>query len=732
MVRGHRVVMVEMYPVQYSPGTGRLSVYSEMQVRINLRGSDMAATRAGFARYRSVPFDESYRGSLLNRENLEFQIEGQPALPIGYLVIVGDTYYNGTLPLVDWKHKKGFVTTVTKTSQIPGGPTADNIRAYILDAYNNWPIPPTYVLLVGDSDVIPGFTGSSSRMITDLNYSTMNPEDIFPDVMIGRFPVASTANIATMVEKVMDYEQVAWSQGYAWAQKGYFMASDDPFNHRTAEGTHNYCMALARANGMTCDSLYDYYGTGTPIATAVNSGRSMAIYSGHGSNTSWGGPSFNQSNVRALTNLDKYPLVCSHACNTGNFSTGECFGETWVREDDKGAIAFWGSAPSTYWDEDDILQRRMFDEIFDSSLTWLGGMMDKAKYDLWVNYGGGGRSTYYYQAYNLFGDPSMDLFTLVPATLNVSYPAEFVIGQTQFTVTVAGVAGALVCSYTSDFSVFETGYTDAMGKVVLHPDPVTTGTLYITVTAHNRAPHQGSVPIISPSGPYVQYVAHRIDDDNSGTSVGNSSAVPNPGETVELPVLVKNFGVQTALSVVGTLSIPGGDPYVTITDATETFGNIVAGDSIWTPDDFDFVVSSSCPHAHPVNFRLTLTGTNGSWTSDFSVLVSGVTITATPDQTSVPRGGSLGLTLDIYNHTSSALSVDRWADVYLPDGSPYSRNPVIGPTNVSIPGLGTVSAHINRRVPRRAELGDYTLCGRTGTYPGSMVDEDCFTFTVTP
>jgi hypothetical protein len=256
--------------------------------------------------------------------------------------------------------------------------------------------------------------------------------------------------------------------------------------------------------------------------------------------------------------------------------------------------------------------------------------------------------------------------------------------------------------------------------------------MYITVTAHNGIPYEGSLEVISPTGPYLLYNGLRIDDDNSGTSLGNSSDVANPGERIEMPVRVKNVGVETALSVTGTLSIPGGDPYITITDATESFGNVAVGDSVWTLDDFDFTVSPSCPHNHQINFHLDLAASNGNWTADFSVLVSGITVTATPDQTSVPRGGTLGVTLDLYNHTTAALSVDRWADVYVPNGNPYPRNPVIGPTTVSVPALSTTSAHFNLRVPRNARLGLYTMCGRAGTYPGSVVDEDCFAATVTP
>src|SRR3546814_10935442 len=56
--------------------------------------------------------------------------------------------------------------------------------------------------------------------------------------------------------------------------------------------------------------------------------------------------------------------VCSSdLCITGDFRVRESFAETWQRHE-WGAVMFWGPMDSTYWDEDDILERAMFDGIF--------------------------------------------------------------------------------------------------------------------------------------------------------------------------------------------------------------------------------------------------------------------------------------------------------------------------------------------------------------------------------
>ncbi len=104
-----------------------------------------------------------------------------------------------------------------------------------------------------------------------------------------------------------------------------------------------------------------------------------------------------------------YPFVCSHACSTSPFNSDECYGETWVRAENKGGIAFWGASASTLWDEDDILERGMFQAWWQEGLTTIGGMTDMALYRVYENYSGGGYSQYYFEGYNVLGDPSIIL-----------------------------------------------------------------------------------------------------------------------------------------------------------------------------------------------------------------------------------------------------------------------------------------------------------------------------------
>jgi hypothetical protein len=107
-----------------------------------------------------------------------------------------------------------------------------------------------------------------------------------------------------------------------------------------------------------------------------------------------------------------------------------------------------------------------------------------------------------------------------------------------------------------------------------------------------------------------------------------------------------------------------------------------------------------------------------------------VTVTLTPDATTVEQGGQLGYTVEVTNSTDENQTLGYWSDVYLWTGEPYAKNPVYGPIFGTLKPGQSKSAHISHRVPNGAPLKTYTLCGRIGNYPGDIWTEDCFEFTV--
>ena len=624
-VRGRRVAVVEIRPVAYNPARNLVEHAPSMKVTVKWTGADWAKTGAMLRRYSSPPFAGRLEGIALNER--QFRTGLGPALPIGYLIIVPDEWQSNIAPLAEWRRRKGFNVFVRTLSQV-GGSDSSTVKNYIQNAYDNWTIPPSFVLLVGDVDRIGCFNGSGARTPpTDLNFSLCEGSDYWPDLDLGRASVASAAQLDSFVDKVVRYEQNNWTNGTSWGKRAYFVASGDTTFHGKAESTHKYVMAKLRPPGTECDSYFAYYQSGTPAATALNNGRAWVAFSGHGSEVGWSDPgiTFHSDDVRALSNADMIPFVQSYACECGNFASAshpECFSETWIRPGRKGGIVSLAASSESYWVQDDTLERRVFDYLFDSSYTWVMGGVNKAKIRYYEQMGAGQRTRAYFEMYNCMGDGAVDIYSLEPRPLFVSYPSVIPLGPYTLSVSVTSggnaVSGALVCAAArSQADAWAAGYTDAAGQVDLSFTADVPDTVFVTVTGHNLAPHLGYCLALASDGPYVMYQRHTVDD----SAGGNNDHIINPGETVNLPMWLKNWGNEQAQGV--TVRLRKTDPNITLLDTVKSVGDIPVGDSGWTgSNSFKFAVAPSCTNGYVLRFTVVAKDSRDTtWTSSVTIQV---------------------------------------------------------------------------------------------------------------
>jgi subtilisin-like proprotein convertase family protein len=545
-IRAHRFIQVEINPVQYNPATGEVRYLRYIELELEFEGADIAKTNTMIERLGSHDFEVFAKRNFTNAEITTGK--AFLSLPIGYLIIVYDQYYEEIQSFAEMKHNLGYNVTVTKTSDIPGGVSTTNIKNYIQDAYDNWVVPPTFVLLVGDTPQIPAFTGVDSGSASDLYYATMDGAgDWLPDLFVGRFSCDSEADVTNLATKTINHTMFTLSSGTDWIKTATFMASTD--NYYVSEGTHNYVInTWLLPDGYTVNKryTYTYSATTSQVVGDLNSGISQLTYSGHGSINSWSdGPAMNSSHVNGLTNTDMLPIVQSYSCLTGSFNSA-CFGETWTLAPN-GAVLFFGASTYSQWDEDDILERGVYDAWFGEAYNWVRGMFNEGLWDVHQYYGGGGLTRNYYEKYTVFGDPSLDMYTDPPQTFAASYSSTFPVGGTLFSADMstakAPVESALVCIYM-DGQVYETGYTDASGHIdiTLSTPPTMIGTMDVHVSKHNFIPHSGTVDVVVPA-------AYDISPDS--IPVGTMTAVTvsvEDGEgapMADVEVVIDGWGIGT-------------------------------------------------------------------------------------------------------------------------------------------------------------------------------------------
>ncbi len=398
-IAGVKGVSVTIYPFSYNPAGKSLDIINSATFSLALaqpigRSQGHSDVYAGFFNQ----FFANYERGVVEQIN-------------NYLVITAPEYETGLAPFISHKTANGFNVNLFTTTTTGTSTTA--IKAFIQARYNDPATKPGFILLVGDVDKIPAWTGSGEgNPQTDLNYALLQGSDYYADAFIGRFSVTNATELSNIINKTLYME----NNIATLAKNNVFMASSD--NYSITEATHNYVISTYfEPNGYNNLKLYSNSGATTAqVAAAINSNKVFAIYSGHGSESSWAdGPPFGQSDVRNLTNT-VFPYVFSFACVTGSYQLGECFGETWIRIP-KGSASFYGSSVNSYWDEDDILERKLIQSMFVDGLTKVTPMMDMGKYQTCQYFGNVGPGTTmlrYLEMYNLMGDPSLETKRNIP------------------------------------------------------------------------------------------------------------------------------------------------------------------------------------------------------------------------------------------------------------------------------------------------------------------------------
>jgi len=399
-LRDHTLVQLSVYPIRFNPTINRLNVSTSVRIKLEYHDIDKAQTTS-FNRLSSAAFDEICKTTVWNYNFSK--PEAVESEPVGYLVISNDTFYSSMIPLVEWKTANGFNVTSVKLSEIGLSVNDVDIYNYIFDAYHNWATPPTYVLLVGDVEYLPTHYGldhpyEGRKTATDHYYACVSGSDYLPDLFVGRLSVRSIAELNNSLNKLIGYNGFFNKRATLVSDTGDF------------EDASNWIYDFLSAEGYTVDKLYTSLGTDTTsnIASALNDGRSIINYRGHGSPTGWATGSFYNSDVLGLNNEGKPTIVISCTCSTGEYDyASDSFGETWIKAQGKGAVAFWGSSRVSYRGHNDELSKGVYKAVFDDSLYEFGPITVKAKLYMYNYYGDEFYTHLQYEMFNILTDPQL-------------------------------------------------------------------------------------------------------------------------------------------------------------------------------------------------------------------------------------------------------------------------------------------------------------------------------------
>jgi len=498
ILRDFRGQVVIINPFQYNPIQEKLRFYTYITVELYPNGID---TINCFSRTKSLSaidtdFKTIYEKHFLNFETTSYTpVEEQGNM----LVVTYDDFWDTMLPFVQWKNLKGINTKMIKVSEIGD---ADAIKNYITNYYNDKGL--TFVLLVGDIQQMPTLYKSSSA--TDPSFSFVAGTDHYSDLFVGRFSAQTIDQLETQVKRSIEYEKNPQETG-DWYHKGTGIASnqgpgdDDEYDD---EHIDNIREDLLNYTYTVVDQIYDPSGTTSQVTNALNEGRSVVNYCGHGWPMGWGSTGFSTSNVNTLSNSNMLPFIWSVACNNGEFEHYDtCFAEAWMRSthngEPSGAIAVFMSSISQSWSPPMDAQDECVDLLVDSyennkkytfgGISFSGCMHMNDEYGF-MAYG----ET---DAWHVFGDPSIQVRTDTPTSMIVTHDSSIDMGSLTLEVDVSGVEDAL-CAVSWNYEVIGYGFTDETGHVVIEFDSPAPygGVVDLVVTDNNKIPYMGTIPIM--------------------------------------------------------------------------------------------------------------------------------------------------------------------------------------------------------------------------------------------
>lgn len=434
-VAGRKVAHIMIYIVQYKPKSKRVTVLKSMDLEVvyeTRRGMDAEVKRRLLRR---SPMEQMILDSesIIEGEKLRAKTETRSELDASglknsnnkgeYLIITTNNLKNSFGTLVSAKAKNHSVKIVTKEDivyEFPKPNADESIREFLQYAAGNWNEVPEWVVLGGDIDKIPthitNYETYSPNVPPDLasdHYYSDLSGDLTPDIVVSRFPVSNELDMKKLCSRAVSYSK----KSGVWRGKILLTA----YQRSDYKNCKN---EIANTVGTHFNTTKKYAGQATKqeVTNTLNAGVVIANYRGHGFVDKWSASNgLNTTNVKNLNNNDKIPLVFSVACwnscidcnqgaiknwiqNKYGVSFGECFGETWIRNEK--AITFLGASRPSFTVRNHDFDKYLFDAIINHGLTKAGDIMNWAKTKLFLNHPGiDARDNV--RMYLLLGDPTV-------------------------------------------------------------------------------------------------------------------------------------------------------------------------------------------------------------------------------------------------------------------------------------------------------------------------------------
>ena len=408
-------------PIKYNYVSKRFVVAKELRVSFKLQKSPVALN----SKIRHFISPEELVGladyNLCNDEengiNLEKASDFRYKTNYSYLIISNEDFKDNVEIFASWKRRLGYNVYVKYVSSTKATSPETTI-AMIKDIYEKDPLL-SYVLLIANGKIIVPSQGKYSDLdrlgiydyYTDYYFACMDDEDGVndnkADLSIGRIPATYKFEAATVINKIMAYEQNILSRNYY--QNALLLGdfNTNPKNNdkdsvevgraiRTLEEIHDYMesdihnitrayFAKDKDYPKYWDSNYGkpgeipYYlqrpyfawnADGKKVSQEIEKGQSYVLYIGHGLLKQWGKLGFTDILASKLKNGVNLPVFFGMTCYSGMFyhpihkpRSQSSLAEKALFNSDGGCVAFIGANQQSFTPYNEYMVHGIFEAI---------------------------------------------------------------------------------------------------------------------------------------------------------------------------------------------------------------------------------------------------------------------------------------------------------------------------------------------------------------------------------
>jgi hypothetical protein len=297
-----------------------------------------------------------------------------------FVMVTTGEFASSLTPLAALREKQGQSIAVIDIEDIYdefsfGRKTPYAVKEFLVYARANWKKKPRYLLFAGGASYDPrnylgfGDLDFVSTKLIDTDFMETSSDDWFTDfdgdgiadIATGRLPARTADELATMVSKIISYEQSG--------------TADEALLVADANDGFDFEQASAELRSLIPDNLR---------ITQVNRGRLdpemarrslfealyrkqfLVNYVGHGSVNQWRGNLLTNDDALALRN-EHLPMFVMMTCLNGYFHDPalDSLGESLMKAEGGGAIAVWASSGMTLPTDQTLLNQELYRLLFD-------------------------------------------------------------------------------------------------------------------------------------------------------------------------------------------------------------------------------------------------------------------------------------------------------------------------------------------------------------------------------